>query len=195
MNECSKSIQRRLSDSRFVRRFFVGEGLDIGGKPDPLIIHKELFPLMTGCKVWDLEDGDAQFLEDVENETYDFIHSSHCLEHLHDPFEGLKNWFRVVKQGGYIVITVPDEDLYEQGEFPSTYNTDHKWTFTICKKDSWSPKSINLVDMIKHFQRIVTVYKLEVLDETFRYMLPRVDQTAKSIAESAIEIIFRKRNI
>jgi hypothetical protein len=26
---------------------------------------------------------------------------------------------------------VPDEDLYEQGVFPSTFNADHKWTFTV----------------------------------------------------------------
>ena len=39
---------------------------------------------------------------------------------------------------------VPDEDLYEQGQFPSTYNVDHKWTFTILKTTSWSPCSLNL---------------------------------------------------
>ncbi|MEM1724783.1 MAG: hypothetical protein QXW71_03295 [Thermoplasmata archaeon] len=35
-------------------------------------------------------------MEGVPNCSYDFVHSSHCLEHLRDPREGLKNWFRIV---------------------------------------------------------------------------------------------------
>ena len=128
MKECSKSIQRRLADANFLRSYFVGSGVDIGGKPDPLALYKSLFPLMTDIKTWDWEDGDAQFLEGVEDNTYDFVHSSHCLEHLRNPEEGLKNWFRVIREGGYLIITIPEEDLYEQGVFPSTFNGDHKWT-------------------------------------------------------------------
>ena len=115
MKECSKSIQRRLADSNFLSRYFVGKGIDIGGKPDPLTLYKEMFPLMKGVKTWDWEDGDAQFLTGVDDGSLDFVHSSHCLEHLVKPAEGLYNWFRVVREGGYLVITVPDEDLYEQG--------------------------------------------------------------------------------
>jgi hypothetical protein len=79
MKECSKSIQRRLFDSNFVRKYFVGTGIDIGGKPDPLCLYKELFPLMQDVKTWDWEDGDAQFLELVSDCSLDFVHSSHCL--------------------------------------------------------------------------------------------------------------------
>ena len=46
-----------------------------------------------------------------------------------------------------MVITIPDEDLYEQGVFPSRFNDDHKATFTIAKSKSWSPKSINVFDL------------------------------------------------
>ena len=98
------------------------------------------FPVSAKC-AWDLGDGDATFMESVKDETYDFVHSSHCLEHLLDPEKGLRNWFRILKPGGYLVVIVPDEDLYEQGVFPSTFNADHKWTFTISKSGSWSDKS------------------------------------------------------
>ena len=128
MKECSKSLSRRLHDSNFLNKYFSGDGIDIGGKPDPLILYKEFFPKLKSIRTWDLEDGDAQFMESLADNSVDFIHSSHCLEHLYDPYEGLKNWLRVVRPGGYLVITLPDEDLYEQGKFLSTFNGDHKNT-------------------------------------------------------------------
>ena len=193
MRECSKSIQRRLSDSNFIRYYFVGKGLDIGGKPDPLAMYKELFPLMLDIKTWDWEDGDGQFLESEKNDSFDFIHSSHCLEHLVDPREGIKNWLRVVKSGGHLIITVPDEDLYEQGVFPSSFNYDHKWTFTLYKPFSWSAKSINILDLVKDMGAAVEVIKIEQLYSSYRFNLPRYDQSITPVAECGIEIILRKR--
>lgn len=193
MKECSKSIQRRLFDPQFLRRYFVGKGLDIGGKPDPLCLYKELFPLMEHVKTWDWEDGDAQFLKGVADASFDFVHSSHCLEHLVNPWEGLHNWMRVVREGGYLVITVPDEDLYEQGVFPSTFNSDHKWTFTVFKTKSWSNHSINLLDMIRELGPSAEVIKIEQLSATYRFGLPRYDQTLTPVAECGIELVIRKR--
>lgn len=193
MKECSKSIQRRLGDSNFLRRYFVGDGLDIGGKPDPLCLYKELFPLMLSVRTWDWEDGDAQFLKGVADGTLGFVHSSHCLEHLVDPTEGLHNWFRTVREGGHLVITVPDEDLYEQGVFPSTFNRDHKWTFTIFKTKSWSDRSINLLDMVRELGPAAEVVRIEQLSANYRFDLPRFDQTLTPIAECGIELIIRKR--
>lgn len=193
MKECSKSIQRRLTDPNFLRRYFVSDGLDIGGKPDPLSLYKELFPLMGSIRTWDWEDGDAQFLKGVADCSLGFVHSSHCLEHLVDPVEGLRNWFRVVREGGYLVITVPDEDLYEQGEFPSTFNRDHKWTFTIFKSKSWNDRSINLLDMVRELGAAAELVRLEQLSASYRFELPRFDQTLTPVAECGIEIIIRKR--
>src|SRR5947208_7058749 len=122
MKELSKSIHRRLRDPNFMRRYFVGNGIDIGGKPDPLFLYNELFPLMGEVRVWDLEDGDAQFMSSLADESVDFVNSSHCLEHLRDPGEGLRNWVRILKPGGFAVVLVPDEDFYEQGVFPSSNN-------------------------------------------------------------------------
>ena len=193
MKECSKSIQRRLNDSNFLRRYFVGDGLDIGGKPDPLSLYKELFPLMNSVKTWDWEDGDAQFLNGVPDSSLNFVHSSHCLEHLVDPIEGLNNWLRVVREGGYLVVTVPDEDLYEQGVFPSTFNLDHKWTFTIFKTKSWSERSCNLLDMVRNLGPSAEVVRIEQLSLNYRFDLPRFDQTLTPVAECGIELVIRKR--
>ena len=193
MKECSKSIQRRLSDSNFLRRYFNGDGLDIGGKPDPLLLYKELFPLLRSMRTWDWEDGDAQLLHGVGDSSFDFVHSSHCLEHLIDPTEGLRNWLRVVRKGGYLVITVPDEDLYEQGVFPSTFNKDHKWTFTIFKHTSWSNRSINILDLVRNLVDEAELVRVEQLSATYRFDLPRYDQTLTPVGECGIEFVIRKR--
>lgn len=192
MKQLSKSIVRRMYDPNFMRRYFVGNGVDIGGKPDPLSLYSELFPSMGEVKTWDWEDGDAQLLATISDDSLDFVHSSHCLEHLIDPVEGLRNWLRVVRPGGFVVVLVPDEDLYEQGVWPSTNNLDHKHTFTIFKHASWSPASISLLQLFQDLGPEVYVEKIELQNSSFRYNLPRYDQTLTPIAECGIEFVLRK---
>lgn len=193
MRECSKSIMRRLSQPNFLTRYFRGDGVDIGGFPDPLSLYQEQFPLMRSVRVWDLNDGDAQKMEGVADNTFDFVHSSHCLEHLVDPHEGIANWLRVTKPNGYLVVTVPDEDLYEQGVFPSTFNRDHKWTFSIFKTRSWSARSINILDLLREIGEAADIEKIELLNASYRYTLPRFDQTLAPVGECGVEFVVRKR--
>lgn len=194
MKECSKSIARRLADPNFAARYFVGAGLDIGGRPDPLALYRELFVRMGPVRTWDREDGDAQFLEGVADDSYDFVHSSHCLEHLRDPALGLRHWLRVVRPGGHLIVTVPDEDLYEQGVFPSTFNADHRWTFTVFKRGSWSTHSLNVLELICALGAVADPVKIELLLASYRFALPRVDQTLSPVGECGIEFVVRKRS-
>ncbi len=183
---------RRVHDQRFTTRYFVGNGIDIGCGPDPIAQYHEQFPLIKSVKNWDLPDGDAQYLATIPDGSLDFAHSSHSLEHMVEPRIALVNWLRVLKPGGHLVVMVPDEDLYEQGEFPSTYNDDHKWTFTIQKSTSWSPKSVNLMQLLPEFSSQAQILKLELLDATYRYQLKRFDQTLTPVAECGIEFVMRK---
>lgn len=118
----------------------VGSGIDIGCGPDPILPNVRRF---------DMGDGDANHITEYVHEQFDFVFSSHCLEHMHDPRATLLDWWKLVKPGGHIYFLVPDEDLYEQGVFPSRFNPDHKATFTISKARSWSPKSINVLDLAR----------------------------------------------
>jgi SAM-dependent methyltransferase len=197
MHETSKAIFRRLNDSRFATRYFVGDGIDIGSGPDPLAQYHEFFPRMKSCRSWDLKDGDAQQMAGVADRSFDFVHSSHCLEHLRDPRAALASWLRILKRGGHLVCLVPDEDLYEQGRFPSTFNPDHKHTFTPYKRKSWSPASINLFDLLASVEPRLRVLKIELLDATFRYRLAansekRIDQTMTPVGECAIEFVVQR---
>lgn len=193
--EASKSAKRRFYSGVFSNKYFVGQGIDIGGKPDPLGQYWEIFSRIVGVKTWDLEDGDAQLMEGVKNDTYDFVHSSHCLEHMVDVREALINWVRIVKPGGYLIITVPDEDMYEQGFWPSRYNGDHKHTFTMYKTKSWSPVSINLLEIFASLSETIEVEKIERITDFFRPSLINrgIDQTLTPVAECCIEIICKKK--
>lgn len=195
MNETSKSFLRRMHDIRFAHSFFVGHGIDIGAGPDPLSIFKQKFPLITNIDIWDKEQGDAQLMESVEDNYYDFVHSSHCLEHLHDPYEAFEHWIRICKPGGHIITTIPDEDMYEQGFWPSNFNPDHKTSWTILKHESWSPVSINVIEFLYQFKESIEVIKIDSINHAYVYGLGKVDQTYQGFSESAIEFIVRKKSV
>jgi len=196
MWEQSKAAKRRFAIGAFHNRYFVGNGIDVGGKPDPLGQYAGIFGRMASCRTWDLEDGDAQFMAGIPDNHFDFLHASHCLEHMVDVRQALQNWIRIVKGGGFLILTVPDEDLYELQNWPSRFNPDHKWTFTMLKEKSWSPVSINVLELLGEFAAQVQVEKVELLRDFFReaWVAEQIDQTRTPVAECSIEIILRKRS-
>jgi SAM-dependent methyltransferase len=134
MDETSKI--RSIRGKEFRDIYFSGRVVDIGCGRDIVVPHAIPF---------DLEQGDAQrILDYLEPESFDCVHSSHCLEHMRDVESALKQWWALIRPGGYLVIVVPDEDLYEQGAWPSLFNPDHKATFNLGKSESWSPVSYDL---------------------------------------------------
>jgi SAM-dependent methyltransferase len=193
MYESSKAVVRRSFDQRFTTRYLVGNGVDIGAGPDSIGNYASLFPLVKSVRAWDIPDGDAMLMASLADQSMDFVHSSHCLEHLDDPYVALSHWIRICRPGGYLVVIVPDEDLYEQGVFPSTFNPTHRWTFTISKRESWSPRSVNLLELLGRFNDVVDVVRVELLDHSYLYGANRFDQTLLPTTEAGIEFVLRKR--
>jgi SAM-dependent methyltransferase len=120
------------------RSILTGSGIDIGCGLDPI---------SPNIRRFDVEHGDANEITKHVHDQFDFVYASHCLEHMHDPRKALIEWWQLVRVGGHLFFIVPDEDLYEQGVFPSRFNPDHKVTFTISKAKSWSPVSLNVLDL------------------------------------------------
>jgi SAM-dependent methyltransferase len=135
MNETTKA---KTHWGAIEKQAIQGSGIDIGCGPDPVTPNARRF---------DVEHGDANVISQFVKEQFDFVYASHCLEHMHDPRMTILDWWKLVKPGGHLFILVPDEDLYEQGVFPSRFNNDHKATFTISKARSWSAKSINVLEL------------------------------------------------
>lgn len=148
-------------------RILKGKGLDIGCGKDPI------FPHVRG---FDTKDGDANKISAYINETFDFVFSSHCLEHMNNPYSAIQEWWKLVKEGGCLYVAVPDEDLYEQGVFPSRFNVDHKWSFTMNKESSWSIRSINVIELISTLPQ-GRLLKLELQDKGYDYSRHNEDQT------------------
>ena len=140
MFESSKT--RRLRDADFHEKYFSGSVLDIGCGEDLVVAHAQPF---------DLSNGDAQRITEFlpAKIQYDCVHSSHCLEHMKDVRAALAQWWSLVKPNGHLIIVVPDEDLYEQGIWPSIFNSDHKASFRLGKQLTWSPVSYDLKAIIE----------------------------------------------
>lgn len=175
-NEAGKAVHR-------LKGLMVGRGIDIGCGPQPV----------PGAEPWDVAQGDAQYMLGVPNETYDWVFSAHCLEHMRDPHISIQNWWRILKVGGYLMVLVPDEDLYEQRVWPSRFNNDHKRTFTCSKDSSWSPVSVNVADLLRYLPGH-NLISLTREDSGYDYENTGKDQTCMG-AEAAVQFIVKKEAI
>lgn len=183
MDETSKTL-RLLTEAE--RKRLSGKGIDIGSGG---------YPVRRDVQPFDREHGDAneitRFVKGVG--TYDYVFSSHCLEHMRDPEHALGEWWKLLKVGGSLIVVVPDEDLYEQGYWPSLFNKDHKFTFTIAKQKSWSPVSRNLLDLARGLPG-PKIVSLRVQDQGYRRaflvgaLWPR---PVARLASAARSIVFR----
>jgi SAM-dependent methyltransferase len=134
MREAGK--MRTFRPESFYKTSIGGQVLDIRRGDDLCVPHAMPF---------DKEQGEANdILNYFEAESFDCVHSFHYLEHMFDPRKSLGDWWKLVKPGGFLSTVVPDEDLYEQGNWPSLFNVDHKSTFRISRDSSWTPASYNL---------------------------------------------------
>jgi SAM-dependent methyltransferase len=139
MKETSKATARREKENASGilpwGDWLKGKVIDIGPGDD-------LLPLKD-CVAFDEAQGDANDLTQYfKPNTFDALHSSNCLEHLHDAEASLGTWFSVVKKGGYVVFTVPEAILYGDmlWELGPRYNPDHKATFSVFLEGSPAPK-------------------------------------------------------
>lgn len=164
MNETSKAMRRRWQEDaagKFPwKSIFTGKGIDIGCGPDIVKV-----PDVVG---FDIEDGDANHLSTYfPEETFDFVHSSQSLEHMHDPRATLHDWLKVVKTGGCIVCTIPSWELYEGMVWPSRYNGDHKATFSMSLRGSPAPLHFLVPEFLKEFP--VEVLLCRLVDTNYDY--------------------------
>jgi len=160
MDEAKKTNNMR--GQVFLKKYFSGKIIDIGAGEDLVC---------DGAEKFDQDDGDANHITRYRNmNTYDTVHSSHCLEHMYEPEKALLEWWKIIKPGGYLVLVVPDEDLYEQGYWPSHFNRDHKATFTISNKKSWSPVSFNILELVSSLPNS-EIISAEIQDKYYEYNL------------------------
>lgn len=67
---------------------------------------------------------DVMNLDMFTDESMDFAFSSHLLEHIEDTEAALREWWRVIKPGGYLILYLPDKRHYPNIGQPGA-NPDH----------------------------------------------------------------------
>jgi SAM-dependent methyltransferase len=116
-----------------------GKGLEVGG-PSSIFARGGLLPVyplvrdLDNCnfgasRLWDenLKEGhtfifngrrppgmqfflEATELDGIDSESYDYVLSSHTLEHIANPIRALGEWSRILKPDGLIVVVIPHRD-------------------------------------------------------------------------------------
>ncbi|MBI4091586.1 MAG: class I SAM-dependent methyltransferase [Candidatus Levybacteria bacterium] len=175
--ETSKARSRRDREG-FFAKYCRGQGLDVGYGGDVIV---------PGCRGWDIEHGDAHLLAGVPDAEFDFVYSSHLLEHLADPTLALRNWWRVVKPGGYLLLYVPERNLAERKKtLPSDLSLDHKHYFLVDRDDP--PDTIGLVPLIERLFADAKIVYAKICKEGYDPNVP-----AKfNPGEFSIECVLKK---
>jgi SAM-dependent methyltransferase len=175
--ESSKAKPRRERED-FFSKYCNGKGLDIGYGGDRIV---------PGVDVWDFEHGDAQYLNGIPDNKYDFVYASHTIEHMVNPHTALKNWFRVVKPGGFLLLYLPHRDLYEKKKtLPSLFNYDHKSFFLIDKDEA--PDTVGVIPLI---HRALTNFEIVYVKECSEGHTI-TDPNIHSDGEYSIEAVIKK---
>ena len=177
--ETHKAHARRVREG-FFEKYCQGKGLDIGYGGDPIL---------PGVRGWDFEHGDAQLLKGIDDNEFDFVYSSHLLEHLPDTELSLCNWWRVLKPGGYLLLLLPHRDLYEKKKtLPSRFNSDHEHFFLPDKDDP--PDTIGIAPLIRRLFDDGEIIYCNTCDEGYK----NPGDEVQSEGEFSIEIVIRKKS-
>lgn len=130
----------RYARSFLMQKYCRGHGAEIGAGVQPVLVpigsrttYIDAVPAAFWRKLPQWADQDvlqAEIIDEgstlatVKDETFDYLVAAHVLEHIDDPILALKNWIRVVKPGGHIVIAVPDMRLCDE-EHRALSTVDH----------------------------------------------------------------------
>lgn len=153
-------------------------GLEIGG-PSSMFREGGFIPLypviedLDGCNfnaytVWEgqIKEGftydvggkasgyqyitDGVDLSHIETGKYDFLLSSHSLEHIANPIKALKEWVRVIETGGMILLILPDKN----------FTFDHNRPYTKFEHLLWDFENNTSEKDLTHLDEILTLHDL-----------------------------------
>ena len=111
-----------------------GTVLDLGCGPSKAFPHfigvdsgadEKLFGVQMNP---DIRIPDCAKLDLFASQSVDAVFSSHLLEHIEDYRAALKEWWRVIKPGGYLCLYLPHKELYPNVGTEGA-NPDHKHDF------------------------------------------------------------------
>ncbi len=129
-----------------------GKGIDIGCGPTKVLPHAIGIDSCKDVELFGLDFKPDLVCEDatklaIPDADLDFVFSSHLLEHIEDTEAALREWWRCLKVGGYLVLYLPHRDFYPNVGTPGA-NPDHVhdfWPRDVTKEMALVPGSWDLV--------------------------------------------------
>lgn len=112
--------------------YCTGYGVDLGFGGDPIVDHAirvDLASPYAQVGDWPVQlGGDTARLHWFTDGALDFIYSSHLLEDFDDTKAVLREWLRVLRPGGRLIIYCPDEQRFRAhcARSGQQYNPAHK---------------------------------------------------------------------
>ena len=164
-----------------LRHFCSGYGIDVGYGGDTIIPSAITVDLPTPyTKVGDTPlnlGGDAKDLYWFKDNVLDYVYSSHLLEDFEDTQSVLKEWLRVIKPGGYLVLFCPDEQKYREHckKTGQPYNYSHK-------VENFSLNYVKNI-LLNNFSNIEFIHENPLVDEySFELVLKKTDGSQRKYA-------------
>lgn len=124
------------------------------------------------------------------SQSMDFVYSSHLLEHIDDTEGTLKEWWRLVKPGGFLVLYLPHKNLYPNIGQPGA-NPDHKHDF-LPEDIIRVMEKVGCWDLVRNEDReekdeysFFQVYKKIHRGREYSYLNPRPEKKAAVIRYGA----------
>lgn len=133
----------------------------------------------------DVRVDDAEDLSIFGSQSMDFVYSSHLLEHIVDPKKALKEWWRILRVKGHLVLYLPHDELYPKcGE--NGANPDHKHNLNESKVLGWMKEVASGFDLLECQRRdqddeysfLMVFKKLDGKRQLESWKAPRPEKTA-----------------
>lgn len=111
-------------------RYTRGQGLDLGCGghklwPHAIGVDNYAATAQFGASMKPDVVSSCERLSIFGSASVDWVFSSHLLEHIQDTAAALREWWRVLKPGGFLVLYLPHGDFYPKVGEPGA-NPDHK---------------------------------------------------------------------
>jgi len=182
------SMGRKIPDYKIYQSYVKNrKGIEIGG---PSTLFKTILPIykvietldgvnFSNNTIWEgtIETGqnynyigskkgfqficDATDLSLIKSNTYDFLLSSHCLEHIANPLKVIDEWKRAIKDHAALILALPNKD----GNF------DHKRSVTTFEHLLDDYHNNTMEYDLTHMEEILSLTDLSMANldlETFR---------------------------
>lgn len=73
-----------------------------------LLSREQVAAMYPGARLPDIQS-DSESFPSIDDDAFDFIVANHVLEHVTSPIDALREWRRILRDGGLLMLALPDK--------------------------------------------------------------------------------------